>query len=379
MPDFGYRLTGPQMGRLRDTLLTAFDRVSLASLLRFRLDKRITDYAADVVKDPQAVFAVVEGANMEGWWRDLVREARYMRPGDPGLLSLEQDMGSGPQIVETTAPGGPAKITGNQLELKIKATQSTFDILTWRKRLGEIETRICRVEIPETNAVGTGFLVAADVVLTNYHVVEEIIKAGGQGSDEIKLRFDYKVQADGISVNKGKVYGLASNWLVDFSPYSPLDLEISPASDPNNDELDYAFLKVNGQPGDDAIGGDTKDPAPVKRGWIKPAPGQYDFVPKTALYIVQHPDGLPMQVAIDSDAIINENVSKNRVRYTTTTLPGSSGSPCFNANWEWVALHHSGDPKYVKLGLAPQFNEGIPVSAITDRLARRGEAGLLVD
>jgi Trypsin-like peptidase domain/Effector-associated domain 1 len=377
MPDFGYRLTGPQMGRLRDTLLTAFDRVGLASLLRFRLDKRITDYAADVIKDPQAVFAVVEGANMEGWWRNLVREARYMRPGDPGLLSLEQDMGSGPQIVETTAPGGPARITGNQLELKIKATQSTFDILTWRERLGEIEPRVCRIEIPETNAVGTGFLVAADVVLTNYHVVEEIIKAGGQGSEKIKLRFDYKVQADGISVNKGKAYGLASNWLADFSPYSPRDLEISPAADPSNDELDYAFLKVDGRPGDDAVGGDTQDPAPVKRGWIKPAPAQYTFVPKTALYIVQHPDGLPMQVAIDSDAILDENISKNRVRYTTTTLPGSSGSPCFNANWEWVALHHSGDPKYVKLGLAPQFNEGIPVSAIADRLTRQGKAELL--
>ncbi|MGL4649089.1 MAG: trypsin-like peptidase domain-containing protein, partial [Caldilineaceae bacterium] len=28
--------------------------------------------------------------------------------------------------------------------------------------------------------------------------------------------------------------------------------------------------------------------------------------------------------------------------YLTDTLPGSSGSPCFNDRWEVVALHHSG-------------------------------------
>jgi V8-like Glu-specific endopeptidase len=32
------------------------------------------------------------------------------------------------------------------------------------------------------------------------------------------------------------------------------------------------------------------------------------------------------------------------VQYTTDTLPGSSGSPVFNDNWEVVALHHAGGP-----------------------------------
>ena len=30
------------------------------------------------------------------------------------------------------------------------------------------------------------------------------------------------------------------------------------------------------------------------------------------------------------------------VQYVTSTLPGSSGSPVFNDNWEVVALQHSG-------------------------------------
>ena len=33
------------------------------------------------------------------------------------------------------------------------------------------------------------------------------------------------------------------------------------------------------------------------------------------------------------------------LEYTTDTLPGSSGSPAFNKDWEVVALHHSGVPE----------------------------------
>jgi V8-like Glu-specific endopeptidase len=35
-------------------------------------------------------------------------------------------------------------------------------------------------------------------------------------------------------------------------------------------------------------------------------------------------------------------VGEGRVQYLTDTLPGSSGSPVFDADWNVVALHHSG-------------------------------------
>jgi V8-like Glu-specific endopeptidase len=70
------------------------------------------------------------------------------------------------------------------------------------------------------------------------------------------------------------------------------------------------------------------------------------------------------------------NGNGTRVRYTTTTEPGSSGSPCFGPDWQWVAIHHSGDPKYWAGG-KPAFNEGIPASAIRRLLTERGKAGLL--
>src|SRR5262249_22643308 len=70
---------------------------------------------------------------------------------------------------------------------------------------------------------------------------------------------------------------------------------------------------------------------------------------------------------------------------TTDTLPGSSGSPAFNKDWEVVALHHSGVPE-VKNGRIMTIrqtvwtkgmpdaeihwvaNEGVRISAICEAL-----------
>jgi V8-like Glu-specific endopeptidase len=86
---------------------------------------------------------------------------------------------------------------------------------------------------------------------------------------------------------------------------------------------------------------------------------------------MQHPDGGYLKLAIDSEAIIGQNTNGTRVQYRTNTEKGSSGSPCFNSNWELVALHHSGDPNYELLH-KPAYNEGIPMYAIRQYMQRNG-------
>src|SRR5499426_1042631 len=62
--------------------------------------------------------------------------------------------------------------------------------------------------------------------------------------------------------------------------------------------------------------------------------------------IIQHPRGGLKQIAFRRNEVIEiPDGQKDFLYYTTDTEPGSSGSPCFNDQWELIALHHSGVPK----------------------------------
>lgn len=358
------------MQELRDLLKAAFSRQRFGELL-LRLDKRLDDYVGPNDDVPTAFMRVVDAANQELWWRDLVRAARNANPVDAGLLAYGENWGVSPRV--TVAQQA---VAGAQLELKIRDTGTTFDIGPWRNALGQIEGRVCRIEYPEQTGQATGFLVGPDLVLTNYHVVKPFVDKPDVAAT-VALRFDYKVSDEGVAVQPGIVYRLAQpEWLEFSSPYSSADEQTPPPAETEADKLDLAFLRVAGRPGEDPVGGPTQDPNPVPRGWIEAPVQDYDFGLNPALYIVQHPDGKPLQIALDTEAVIELNQNATRVRYKTTTEPGSSGSPCFGPDWEWVALHHMGDPKYLHL-LKPEFNQGIPVAAIRALLAAEERLDLL--
>ena len=74
-----------------------------------------------------------------------------------------------------------------------------------------------------------------------------------------------------------------------------------------------------------------------------------------------------MKLALDTDAITGVQGEGRRVRYSTNTEKGSSGSPCFHQNWNLVALHHSGDEAWV-----PTWNEGIPIDLVIAHAESQG-------
>ena len=88
---------------------------------------------------------------------------------------------------------------------------------------------------------------------------------------------------------------------------------------------------------------------------------------------MQHPEGAPLQLALDVVLDVSEN--GRRVRYRTNTMPGSSGAPCYNLDWEITALHQGSSPSSSPDGAAI-YNQGVLIHAIATRLA---EEGLLDD
>jgi len=364
------KLSGLQYGQLTEALLDAFpSQSSLAQMVHFRLEMNLNAIAiGDSLRD--IVFLLIQKAEAGGWTLRLICAARESNPGNPTLLAFSQEFG----LASTEK-------SERELERVIEPTIGFLDVAGWRARLGRIETQVCRIEISSYAGpvYGTGFLVAPDIVMTNYHVIEAVL-AEAQGrtngmsfnarASDVVMRFDYKKSADGTVINSGKEFRLKEDgWLIDKSPNR------SAHGSPRPDELDYALLRVAGSPGNHPVGSGAEPDAPP-RGWIEIPREAYDFQPHTPLFILQHPQGAPLKLAIETKAIIEINENRTRVKYKTNTERGCSGSPCFNQYWQLVAMHHSGDPNFDP-DHKPKYNEGIPISSIMALLEQRGHRGII--
>jgi hypothetical protein len=352
------QVRGRQYQQLVEALTDAFpDTNSLARMMQFRLSKNLAVVAALPNNIEQVAFEVIGAANAEGWTAPLIAAARESRPGNPKLLKLGEDFG----LTAVSA----------QLERKVRDDLSYLDITAWRTRMGEVEAQVCRIETP--SSMGTGFLLGPDMVITNYHVMMDIIKNPSRAKDVI-IRFDYKRLADGTTLNPGTMFRLStSEWLLDSSPYSNIDLLDDPGDQtPAPDELDYALLRLDSDPGNQSVAADKAEPGAPTRKWIEVKGSVAALAVDAPVFIVQHPEALPLKLAMDTKSVLNTNSNKTRVRYRTNTEKGSSGSPVFNDSWELAALHHSGDRSIV-----PMFNQGIPFAAIVELLEKRGKSVLL--
>ena len=158
-----------------------------------------------------------------------------------------------------------------------------------------------------------------------------------------------------------------------------MDLQPPPKkSVPAKTELDYALIRLEQSPGSQPISAGDPRGKDTLRGWIELPAAPPSYAPRSPLFIVQHPAGRPLQLALDTEGVLGLNGNGTRLTYTTNTEPGSSGSPCFDQDWNLIALHHSGEPqRFPWLLFHPKFNEGIPLPAIQDDLKRQGYSSLL--
>ncbi|MBZ4407396.1 trypsin-like peptidase domain-containing protein [Myxococcus sp. MISCRS1] len=273
-------------------------------------------------------------AESEGWTRELVTGMHGAQPRHPRLNRFMQGYLASVQ----------RSVPRRSLERIVGPTWEQGAADGWRKRLSAIERRVCRVEPVVGASLGTGFLVSRDVVLTNFHVIENRLL------ESLRVRFDHKVLPDRTLLQPGRQYVVKR--CIARSPYSPADLMHPRPREAMVSELDYAFLQVEGSPGDEQV-----EDAP--RGWLELPEEPTPIIPGQLALIVQHPEGQPMSVALDE--FLGVNASRTRVSYRTSTSPGSSGAPCFTQELRLVALHHSGGPR---MPSATGHNEGIPTDTI---------------
>jgi effector-associated domain 1 (EAD1)-containing protein/trypsin-like peptidase len=357
-------LTGPTREAISNALLDAFNRDTLDQLLAFRLDKRLDRITGGGPLD-SVVLDVVRRSEQEGWTGDLVAAARETRPRNPTMAAAAELIG--------LAVAVPAR---RRLERMIDDAAGMLDPVQWRGRLGQIETQICRIELPVPGGsiYGTGFLVGPDEVMTNQHVIAALVDGQAELA-RARLRFDFKRLSDGVTVNQGTEFGLdPDEWLIAAAPPSEVDDLPDPGDRlPEPGALDYALLRVATAPGDQTVGdkpvADNPPPGAPARGWIA-LDTAVELTDPSPIFVLQHPQGDPVKLAVGP--IHQANGNGTRIRHGANTESGSSGSPCFDISLNLIALHHSGDPNFDPAH-KPGYNEAIPINAIVSHL---GEAGV---
>jgi hypothetical protein len=228
------------------------------------------------------------------------------------------------------------------LEAIVNADRESFvDVGAFMTQLAAAELAVCLIESPERSAVGTGFLVTEDLVLTCHHVWDQCMRRGE--ADVIRFAFDYRVLADGMETAVTRV-GIG---------------HCVPIRESATADLDFALLQLS-----DRIGGArvaNRQDAP-KRGWLKPV--AHAFSGNESALVLQHPQGQPMKLAFGRVGPL----LGNRIPYGINSLAGSSGAPVFLNSMDLVALHRQ--------SLNGSENAGVPFAQILPQIqAQIGSRG----
>ncbi|MEO0704391.1 MAG: trypsin-like peptidase domain-containing protein [Cyanobacteria bacterium J06649_5] len=308
--------TGKDIDKFHQALLSAYPReAELKRLLRTELDIKLNNVAGGS-NYSDIVFSLLEYIEAQDKLCELLAAACRKNPTNQTLQTLAARLTSGP------VKQGPdfqwRSDDDKSLEglLGPRRDVSSYDV-AFLQGMSRPASAVCRIELvdDEVEAIGTGFLVGKDLLLTNYHVI-----APDQESDpnallnKIVLRFEYLTPASGQKA-EGTPFRLAENALV--------------ASSPAQGGLDYALLRI--------------EKKILKEQTFHPVGFRPGALPDRAMniHVLQHPDGQMMQVAFSNNGITGVYERDGLIQYVSETSVGSSGSPCFNDQWELVALHHA--------------------------------------
>lgn len=309
--------SGKDIDEFHQALLSAYPReYDLSRLVRTEMDIRLNAVAGGR-NYSDIVFELLNYVEAQDQLFELLAAARRKNATNRKLQALEERLKQG-----TLKQGPDFQWRSDDDETSLEGLLSprrdvdSYDV-AFLQRMSQPASAVCRIELEaeQAEAIGTGFLVAKDLLLTNYHVIAPESDSDPQSLlQQIILRFEYLTPSSGHKA-EGKPFRLASDALV--------------ASSPVQHGLDYALLRV-----EEKI---------LEEQGFHPVGARPGALPDRAMniHILQHPEGQMMKVAFSNNGIVDVYERDGLIQYVSETSVGSSGSPCFNDQWELVALHHA--------------------------------------
>lgn len=231
--------------------------------------------------------------------------------------------------------------------------------------------------------VGTGFLIAPDKVITNFHVVEAYLDVQSDDhitatvtGDNIYFFFDYlagprpSVPPDALRKHESVVVRAATNgWLVRARCRLPNEGTYPYATTAIN-KFDYAVIKL-----ERALGNvPSRRGGGVLRGWLNLDSGvSYLDGVGTRIVVLQHPEGA--EQLLDIGTYDRLDPSSTRIWYSVNTEKGASGGPAIDKQGRLYALHNA--TVLGQDGLPMKVNQGVRIDEIWADL--RQVPGLVLD
>jgi hypothetical protein len=199
---------------------------------------------------------------------------------------------------------------------------------------------------------GTGWMIASDIILTNYHVLRNRPQA----------QTTQPSAADLMS----QALGMKAHFFFDSDSAVGLKIDVKELIAYQSDRSkDFALLRLAQSPKVDVLPlftekFDLPEPVHTPKGTVTKA---------LAVNIIQHPDGGRKRLALRNNLVYKADYPK--LHYFTDTLGGSSGSPVFDDAWRVVALHRAAVQTKAEFQgkILGYVNEGIQLHAILADLA----------
>ncbi len=221
--------------------------------------------------------------------------------------------------------------------------ENNFDeyyVLPRGARVGKAVARVHARGAGGGSSYGTGFLIGGGLMMTNNHVLRSRQEAAGS-----LLTFNYQFNEDG-------------------TPGNATHFRITDEVFVTSTELDYTIASVASV--------STEGDALESFGFIELLPNSGKALKKEFVNIIQHPRGEYKKVALRENLVVGR--SGTFLYYVTDTLPGSSGSPVLNEEWQLAAIHHMAlrdqdNPDQYRA------NRGVRISSILEDLDQKSAHG----